>query len=114
VQQTTEGITYLMKKNKIEVFQGTGSFIDQNTIKVQNKGKSREIKSDNVIIATGSKPASLKDIKIDKKRIITSTEALSLKEIPKPLIVIGGGVIGVELGSVYQRLGAEVTVIEFL
>lgn len=115
VGQTTEGINYLMKKNKIDVLTGLGSFIDKNTIKITpEKGTATEIKTDKVIIATGSKPTSLPFIKIDKKRIITSTEALEMKEIPKHLIVIGGGVIGVELGSVYARLGAKVTVVEYL
>ncbi len=115
VKVTCDGIDYLMKKNKIDVHHGMGSFIDKNTIKITpEKGKATEIKTDKVIIATGSKPASLPFIKLDKKRVITSTEALELKEIPKHLIVIGGGVIGVELGSVYARLGAKVTVVEFM
>jgi dihydrolipoamide dehydrogenase len=104
-----------MKKNKIEVLHGTGSFVDKNTIKVTaSDGKATEIKTDKVIIATGSKPSSLPFIKIDKKRVITSTEALTLKEVPKHLVIIGGGVIGLELGSVYARLGAKVSVVEFL
>jgi len=115
VEQTTGGIDYLMKKNKIDVLTGHGSFVDKNTIKITPvKGKAMEIKTDKVIIATGSKPSSLPFIKIDKKRVITSTEALELKEIPKHMIVIGGGVIGVELGSVYARLGSKVTVVEYL
>ena len=115
VSQTTGGLDYLMKKNKIDVLTGTGSFVNKNTIKVtDSKGKSQEISTDKTIIATGSKPTSLPFIKLDKKRVITSTEALQLKEVPKKLIVIGGGVIGMELGSVYARLGAEVTVVEYL
>jgi dihydrolipoamide dehydrogenase len=115
VKSNTDGITYLMKKNKIDVFQGVGSFVDKNTIKVTAQdGSSKEIKTDKTIIATGSKPSSLPSVPIDKKRIITSTEALNLTEVPKNLIVIGGGVIGMELGSVYARLGAKVTVIEYL
>ncbi len=115
VSQTCDGISYLMKKNKIDVLQGLGSFIDRNTIKVTTSdGKISEIKTDKVIIATGSKPSTLPFIKIDKKRVITSTEALNLKEVPKHLIVIGGGVIGLELGSVYARLGAKVSVVEYL
>lgn len=115
VSQTTGGLDYLMKKNKIDVLTGTGSFVNKNTIKVtDSKGKSQEISTDKTIIATGSKPTSLPFIKMDKKRVITSTEALQLKEVPKQLIVIGGGVIGMELGSVYARLGAEVTVVEYL
>ena len=115
VKQTCDGIEFLMKKNKIEVLHGMGSFVDQHTIKVTSSdGKASEIKTDKVIIATGSKPSSLPFIKIDKKRVITSTEALTLKEVPKHLVIIGGGVIGLELGSVYARLGAKVSVVEFL
>jgi dihydrolipoamide dehydrogenase len=115
VKQTCDGIDYLMKKNKIDVLHGFGSFVDKNTIKVTpTKGAATEIKTDKVIIATGSKPSSLPFAKIDKKRVITSTEALELKEIPKHLIVIGGGVIGMELGSVYSRIGSKVTVVEYL
>lgn len=113
VKQNVEGIDYLMKKNKIDVFHGLGSFVDKNTIKISGK-KEEQITSEKIIIATGSKPASLPFIKIDKKRVITSTEALELKEVPKHLIVIGGGVIGLELGSVYARLGAKVSVVEFM
>jgi len=115
VDQTTLGIDFLMKKNKIEVHHGLGSFKDKNTISViDEKGKITELSTDNVIIATGSKPSSLPFIKLDKKRVITSTEALELNEVPKHLIVIGGGVIGLELGSVYARLGAKVSVVEYL
>jgi len=115
VTDNVNGIAFLMKKNKIDVHHGMGSFIDKNKIKVTDKdGKGTEVETDKVIIATGSKPASLPFIEIDKKRIITSTEALELKEVPKHFIVIGGGVIGMELGSVYARLGAEVSVVEFM
>ena len=112
VKQTCDGIDYLMKKNKIDVFKGIGSFVSKNIIKVSGE-KEEQIETDKVIIATGSKPASLPGIEIDKKRIITSTEALNMTEIPKHLIIIGGGVIGLELGSVYARLGAKVSVIEY-
>ena len=112
VEQTTKGIDFLMNKNKITVFMGMGSFKDGNTIIISGE-KKEEITAKYIIIATGSKPASLSFIKIDKERIITSTEALELKEIPKHLIIIGGGVIGLELGQVYKRLGAEVSVIEY-
>lgn len=115
VSDNVNGIAFLMKKNKIDVHHGLGSFIDKNTITVTDKdGKETTVETDKVIIATGSKPASLPFIQIDKKRIITSTEALELKEIPKHFIVIGGGVIGMELGSVYARLGSEVSVVEFM
>ena len=112
VAQTCAGVKYLMEKNKIEVFHGLGSFVDANTVAISSSDEKKEIKTKNVIIATGSKPNYFPGMVPDKKRIITSTEALSLKEIPKKLIVIGGGVIGLELGSVYARLGAEVHVVE--
>lgn len=113
VKQNVEGIDYLMSKNKITVYHGMGSFVDKNTIQIDGK-KKEKITAEKVIIATGSKPASLPFIKLDKDRVITSTEALELKEIPKHMIVIGGGVIGMELGSVYARLGSKVSVVEFL
>lgn len=113
VDQTTGGIDFLMKKNKIDVYQGLGSFKDATHITISGE-EITEIEAKNSIIATGSKPSNLPFIKIDKERIITSTEALKLKEIPKHLIVIGGGVIGLELGQVYKRLGAEVTVVEYM
>jgi dihydrolipoamide dehydrogenase len=110
VDITCDGVAFLMKKNKIEVITGTGSFKDKNTILINGKD---EIKADKVIIATGSKPINLPFAKIDKDRVITSTEALKLKEVPKHLVLIGGGIIGLEMGSVYLRLGSEVTVVEF-
>ena len=114
IAQNTAGITYLFKKNKIDSYEGVGSFVNKNTIKITKKdGSAEEITGKNVIIATGSKPTALPFLPIDKKRIITSTEALNLQEVPKHLIVIGGGVIGLELGSVYARLGAKVSVIEY-
>lgn len=114
IAQTCSGIKYLMDKNKIDVHQGVGSFLDKNSIKVTDKeGNSTQLTSKYFIIATGSKPNYFPGMEPDKKRIITSTEALKLTEIPKRLLVIGGGVIGLELGSVYARLGAEVEVIEF-
>lgn len=115
VDTTTKGIAFLMDKNKVTVFEGVGSFESATQIKVtKNDGSSEVLDSKYTIIATGSKPSSLPFITIDKERIITSTEALNLQEVPKHLLVIGGGVIGLELGSVYKRLGAEVTVIEFM
>lgn len=114
IAQNTAGITFLFKKNKIDSFQGVGSFVDKNTIKItKSDGSTEQVTAKNIIIATGSKPTSLPFLPVDKKRIITSTEALNLKEIPKHLIVIGGGVIGLELGSVYARLGSKVSVVEF-
>ncbi|NLN32436.1 MAG: dihydrolipoyl dehydrogenase [Flavobacteriaceae bacterium] len=115
VETNVKGIEYLMGKNKIQVFNGLGSFKDATHIIVTKEdGSTEEIETKNTIIATGSYSSELPFAKTDKERIITSTEALELKEIPKHLIVIGGGVIGLELGSVYLRLGSEVTVVEFM
>lgn len=115
VSQTSAGINFLMEKNNIDVYEGRGEFFDTTHINIhKNDGSVEKIQSAKTIIATGSKPSSLPFIQIDKKRVITSTEALSLQEVPKHLIVIGGGVIGLELGQVYRRLGAEVSVIEFM
>ncbi len=115
VKQTCDGINFLMKKNKITVFTGHGSFINKNIIEIESTDgkKKTQIESAKTIIATGSKPSSLPGIEIDKKRIITSTEALNLTEVPKHIVIIGGGVIGLELGSVYARLGAKISVVEF-
>ena len=114
VKSNVDGIAFLMKKNKIDIHTGVGSFIDKNTVKVTGNGKDVTLTTEKVIIATGSKPVPLPFAPFDKKRIISSTEALELKEIPKHLIVVGGGVIGMELGSVYARIGSKVTVVEFL
>jgi dihydrolipoamide dehydrogenase len=115
VKLTCDGINFLMKKNKITVLTGHGSFLTKNTIEIAKAdGTKEQIETAKTIIATGSKPSSLPGITIDKNRIITSTEALELKEVPKHLIIIGGGVIGLELGSVYGRLGSKVTVVEFM
>jgi len=113
VKQNVDGVAYLMKKNKIEVITGIAEFKDPHTLAI-SKDKPRELSAARIIIATGSKPATLPFIKIDKKRIITSTEALSLKELPKSMVIIGGGIIGVELGSVYARLGTEVHIVEYM
>jgi dihydrolipoamide dehydrogenase len=114
VSQTSGGINFLMKKNKIDVFQGVGSFVDKNTVKVtKTDGTSENISTEKVIIATGSKPVTPAAFNYDKKRIITSTEALNITEIPQKMTVIGAGVIGLELGSVYARLGTQVDVVEF-
>jgi dihydrolipoamide dehydrogenase len=115
VEQNTKGIEFLMDKNSIDVLHGIGSFKDKTHIVISSEGnEDQTIEAKNIIIATGSKPATLPFIGIDKERIITSTEALSLKEVPKHMIVIGGGVIGLELGQVYRRLGAEVSVVEYM
>jgi dihydrolipoamide dehydrogenase len=115
VDQTSGGVKFLMDKNKITVLEGLGSFVDSTHVAVTKAdGTSETVEAKNIVIATGSKPSSLPFIKIDKGRIITSTEALKLKEVPKHLVIIGGGVIGIELGQVYLRLGAQVSVVEFM
>ncbi len=112
VSDTCGGIQFLMKKNKIDVFHGTGSFVDANRLKVSGKSEE-QITSKHFVIATGSKPSSLPGIEIDKKRIISSTEALKMTKLPKSMVIIGGGVIGLEMGSVFTRLGTKVSVIEY-
>jgi len=114
VSQTTKGIDYLMNKNKIEVFHGHGSFLSPKKISIKGKDKTTEIESDKVIIATGSKPITPDSFNYDKNRVITSTEALNIDKLPKRMVIIGGGVIGLELGSVFARLGTEVEVVEYM
>ncbi|ESU28275.1 dihydrolipoyl dehydrogenanse [Flavobacterium limnosediminis JC2902] len=115
VDQTSGGVKYLMDKNNITVYNGVGSFENATTVNVTKAdGSVEKVEAKNVIIATGSKPSSLPFIKIDKERIITSTEALKLPKVPEHLVIIGGGVIGLELGQVYLRLGAKVSVVEFM
>jgi dihydrolipoamide dehydrogenase len=115
VQQTCDGVAFLMKKNKIDVFYGHGSFVDAHHVQVaKDDGSTETLETDKVIIATGSKPITPEAFNYDKKRVITSTEALTLKKVPKRMVIIGGGVIGLELGSVYARLGTEIEVVEFL
>ncbi|MCK5041755.1 MAG: dihydrolipoyl dehydrogenase [Sphingomonadales bacterium] len=115
VSDLTGGIAYLFKKNKVTHFEGFGSLKDKNTVEIKpTKGKAKTIKADNIIIATGSEVSTLPGIKIDEKIVVSSTGALSLPKVPKHLLVIGGGVIGLELGSVWKRLGAKVTVVEYL
>lgn len=113
VEQTCGGIEFLMKKNKIHLIKGWASFADATHINIAKEDGDIQINAAKTVIATGSKPSSLPFISIDKERVITSTEALNLTEVPKRMIVIGGGVIGLELGSVYGRLGTEVTVVEY-
>lgn len=117
VKGLTTGIEFLFKKNKVDYIKGWGSFASKNEIEVKlADGKSETIKAKNIIIATGSEPSKLpgNSIPIDEKFVVSSTGALSLDKIPKKMIVIGGGVIGLELGSVYKRLGTEVIVVEYL
>jgi dihydrolipoamide dehydrogenase len=115
VDQTVKGLDFLMKKNKIDVHQGHGSFKDAHTISIaKDDGSTEEITSDKIIIATGSKPIVPANFNYDKKRVITSTEALNISEVPKNMVVVGGGVIGLELGSVFARLGTQVEVVEYM
>ena len=117
VKELTKGIEGLFKKNKVDYIKGTGSFVSPTRVAVQlNDGGETEIEAKNIIIATGSEVAPFPggSIQIDEKTIVSSTGALDLQEVPEKLVVIGGGIIGLELGSVWSRLGAEVTVIEFL
>ncbi len=114
VSQTSGGINFLMKKNKIDVYHGMGSFVNKNTISITKKdGSKEEIETAKTIIATGSKPITPPSFNYDKKRVITSTEALEIDKLPKKMVIIGAGVIGLELGSVFARLGTEVEVIEY-
>jgi len=115
VDQTCKGVEFLMKKNKIDVFHGHGSFVDANTVNIaKDDGSSEKITASKVVIATGSKPITPAAFNYDKKRVITSTEALNIDKVPTRMVVIGGGVIGLELGSVYARLGTQVEVVEFM
>lgn len=115
VLDNNKGVEFLMKKNKIDIHYGHGSFVNKNRIKVTSpSGNTEEIETSKVIIATGSKPIVPAGFNYDKKRVITSTEALNIEKVPASMVVIGGGVIGLELGSVYARLGTKVTVVEFL
>jgi dihydrolipoamide dehydrogenase len=114
VKQNVDGIAFLMKKNKIAVYTGVGSFGNATTINIKTSTSDELIEATNIVIATGSKPSGLPGVIIDKERIITSTEALKLTEVPKNLVVIGGGIIGIELGSVFARLGSKVSVVEYL
>ncbi|MEZ5982705.1 MAG: dihydrolipoyl dehydrogenase [Parvularculaceae bacterium] len=115
VDGLTKGVAYLMKKNKVEVFLGAGEITAPGKVRVTAEdGKSQDLETKNIIIATGSEVTPLKGVEIDEKQIVSSTGALSLPSVPKHMIVIGGGVIGLELGSVWRRLGAKVTVVEFL
>jgi len=114
VSKNTQGLEYLMNKNKIKVLHGVGSFLDTETLKVSHADqKETIIKSKKYIIATGSKPATIPGAVIDKKRIITSTEALAMKEKPESIVIIGGGVIGVEMASIFNRIGTKVTILEY-
>ncbi len=115
VDDLTKGIEFLLKKNKVDYIIGTGTITAADTVEVSpEKGKKQTLKTENIVIATGSDVAPLGGVTIDEKQIVSSTGALALSKVPKSMVVVGGGVIGLELGSVWRRLGAEVTVIEFL
>jgi len=110
----TKGVEFLLKKNKVTYFKGTGSFKNQNQISIINNKEETTIETKNTIISTGSEPVSLRGIEFDEEKILSSTGALSISKLPKKMVVVGGGYIGLEMGSVWSRLGTEVQVIEFL
>jgi dihydrolipoamide dehydrogenase len=114
IDGNVKGVDFLMKKNKIDVLKGTGKILGAGKVEVTGDGKTETVETRNIVIATGSDIARLKGIEIDEKRIVSSTGALSLDKVPEKLLIIGAGVIGLELGSVWQRLGAQVMVVEFL
>ncbi len=114
IDGNVKGVEFLMKKNKIDVLKGTGKILGAGKVEVSADGKSQVVETKNIVIATGSDIARLKGIEIDEKRIVSSTGALSLDKVPGKLLIVGAGVIGLELGSVWHRLGAEVVVVEFL
>jgi dihydrolipoamide dehydrogenase len=115
VGKLTSGVSYLMKKNKIEVVRGFGKLVDANTVEVtDDSGAKRTLKAQSIVLATGSVPIELPFLKFDGKRVINSDQGIALTKVPKSMLVIGAGAIGLELGSVWRRLGSEVTVIEFL
>ena len=115
VQVLTKGVEFLFKKNKITYFKGKGVIFSENNIVVyENNNKKNNIKTKNIVIATGSAPTSIPGIEIDEKNVVSSTGALSFSEVPKDLVIIGGGYIGLEMGSVWSRLGSKVTVVEYL
>src|SRR5580693_5210500 len=115
VDSNVKGVAYLFKKNKIETFQGAGRIVAPGKVEVKSAdGKAQTLETGNIVIATGSDVARLPGIEIDEKRVVSSTGALELANVPKKLLIVGAGIIGLELGSVWRRLGAEVAIIEFL
>jgi dihydrolipoamide dehydrogenase len=114
IDGNVKGVEFLMKKNKIDVLYGTGKIVGAGKVEVSGDGKTQTVETKNIVIATGSDIARLKGIEIDEKRVVSSTGALSLEKVPEKMLIIGAGVIGLELGSVWRRLGAEVMVVEFL
>lgn len=114
IEQNCSGVEFLMKKNNVDTYQGHASFKDSKTLVIKNDEGEQILEAEKVIIATGSKPSSIPGVTIDKNRVISSTELLSLKEVPETITIIGAGVIGLELGSVYARLGSQVEVVEYM
>src|SRR6202000_3136847 len=114
IDGNVKGVEFLMKKNKIDVIHGVGKVLGTGKVEVTGDGKAQTVETKNIVIATGSDIARLKGIEIDEKRIVSSTGALSLEKVPEKMLIVGAGVIGLELGSVWHRLGAQVTVVEFL
>lgn len=115
VSGLTKGVEFLLKKNGVEYIKGAGSFVNENDIKVAlNEGGETTIRGKNILIATGSEATPFPGLQIDEKRVVTSTGALALDQIPGTMVVIGGGIIGLEMASVWSRLGTQVTVVEFL
>src|SRR5438270_12898888 len=115
IDGNVKGVEFLMKKNKIDVISGKGRILGTGKVEVSGQdGKTQLVETSHIVIATGSDVARLKGIEIDEKRIVSSTGALTLDTVPGKLLVVGAGVIGLELGSVWRRLGAQVTVVEFL
>ena len=115
VNGLTKGIEFLFKKNNVEYIKGTGSFADEHTVAVNlSEGGETTVRGKNILIATGSEATPFPGLNIDEKKVITSTGAIALTEVPKKMVVIGGGIIGLEMASVWARLGSEVTVVEFL
>ena len=114
IDGNVKGVEFLMKKNKIDVIHGTGKILGTGKVEVTGDGKTQTVETRNIVIATGSDIARLKGIEIDEKRIVSSTGALSLDRVPEKMLIVGAGVIGLELGSVWHRLGSQVTVVEFL
>ena len=110
----TKGVEFLFKKNKVSYFKGIGSLNNKNQISIQNKSETKLIESERIIISTGSEPASLPNVKFDEEKILSSTGALSIPTVPKKMVIVGAGYIGLEMGSVWSRLGSEVHVVEFL
>lgn len=115
VNGLTKGVEFLLKKNGVEYIKGAGSFVNEHEIKVQlNDGGETSVVGKNILIATGSEATPFPGLQIDEKRVVSSTGAIALEEVPKKMLVIGGGIIGLEMASVWSRLGAQVTVVEFL